>query len=253
MSNTITQFIGKPKTFSDSPRDEVTASGWLKTLQRLKDGMGFNDGDMMWVVSSNLSGPALQWWDMNEDEFSSWDSFVKAFKKQFVLGMNMDGYWDELDCTKQETGKSVGDIAFKLQELFGVLGIKQEQFKVRTFIRALKAEVAAEVETRGPFDTFKDALAYAKKIEVIRKKYDGISSGSSVSTNSTMDSTFKQLLRGMEALNVNLVKAEGGSKAPEKEKTSQPKKDVVCFVCDTPGHYANTCPEKASGKAQDHQ
>ncbi|KAI8368326.1 uncharacterized protein BYT42DRAFT_549498 [Radiomyces spectabilis] len=94
-----------------------------------------------------------------------------GFKKQFV-GDQEDRWWTQLQELCQGPRQSVDDVAVKLEELFMLLDIKSQSFRVRTFLGAIKKEITFEVEKDGLPRNLEEAKAKAKRIEVIVKKYD---------------------------------------------------------------------------------
>jgi hypothetical protein len=253
------QFIGKPKTYSGVEGQGISAKAWLKSLQRIKDGMDFDDSRMLWIAASNLSGIALMWWDTNEDDVTTWIAFMNAFSSQFIAGNNKDHLWHELKTLKQEN-RSVDELGFRLMELFSYLGIKDEETRTRYLESALHPDLALALEARDDLDDFKACLNYVKKMERLKKKYGSCISNQSVNSGSSVTSvsTMEGLSRSFGSMNVNMVKPPHGNQGNHEDKTGRPATvngntrsgggGRPCFICEELGHFAIDCHWKAKIK-----
>lgn len=193
---------------------------------------------------------ALLWWDSNEEDIHTWNEFVRAFSLQFVSGDNTDHLWHELKTLRQD-GKSVEELGYRLVELFGLLGIKDEEARKRYLESALHPDLALALESKDDLDDFKTCLTYARKMERLKKKYGNCLSAGSVASSVSSTSTMGQLARDFRSLNVNMVKPGSGPVLQERPQQDRAPTNLKnngggrpCFICDELGHFATACPWK---------
>jgi hypothetical protein len=124
-------------------------SVWLNKMDRLRKTTKFTDEEILFVVGDHLVGKAETWWNVVGSRATTWDEFVKEFRKHYLADQE-DQWWQELQTLVQGSEyPTVTDVAFKMQELFSWLGNKSESYQVRTFLNATKPNVAFEVEKDG--------------------------------------------------------------------------------------------------------
>jgi hypothetical protein len=165
------RFMNEPRDFAGESNKVNEAMVWLNKMDRLRKTTKFTDEEILFVVGDHLVGKAETWWNVVGSRATTWDEFVKEFRKHYLADQE-DQWWQELQTLVQGSEyPTVTDVAFKMQELFSWLGNKSESYQVRTFLNAIKPNVAFEVEKDGTPATFEHAKEKAQQIEKSLKKY----------------------------------------------------------------------------------
>ncbi|KAG2216448.1 hypothetical protein INT45_000061 [Circinella minor] len=141
--NKIFKFISAPGTFSGTKRDE-NPTVWLSEIKRLWQRGNFTDDEVLLIAGSNLKGQAGLWWTSLEDSILTWDAFEEAFLES---------------------------IAYKLQELFDLVGPVDEIFQIRYFTQAIDPNIAYRMEESGVSTSWKQAVNKAIHIQNAQRKY----------------------------------------------------------------------------------
>lgn len=261
------KFLSEPQEFNGSTdRNPLSC---LRHLDRIRKGLELRDEEILLVACTHFRGQAELWWDSVEDEVQTWSQFKKAFRKQFADSLE-DRRWSELETMEQGDDETIDYVALSILELFRLLGIKDDSFRIRCFLRAIKQEIGYELEKRGVSGDWDEVIKSARQVEVAIGKYSKqgfsrsssrvcdlssrSSTKSSKSSKSSMKgdfdteslgSTLAELVSGMRALKINLVDQ------PQSRERQEPFR---CYKCGKEGHSARFCPqEDDAGKDKGHQ
>ncbi|KAG2190967.1 hypothetical protein INT47_007112 [Mucor saturninus] len=210
----ISKYLSAPEIFVGGPNAE--ALSWLQHMERLKRGVGMSDEEAILVAATHFRGTAAKWWAIHEEEIVTWEKFVEEFKKQFAARHMEDIWWNEIEQIRQGQGQSVGDVALRLQELFGLVALSNESQKVRILLKALREEVAYEVEKMGVPRSWNDLVNMATKVETVEEKYrrSGARSGpefgnlsvaGSLAKNSFVEDALSELIKEFKTMKIHLV------------------------------------------------
>ena len=100
-----------------------------------------------------------------EDTIVTWDAFEEAFKARFISAEHCKAWWSKIEAVKQGSGETVETMAYKLQELFSLVGPIDEISQVRYFTRAINPNIAYRIEESGVSMSWKEAVNKAVRIE----------------------------------------------------------------------------------------
>lgn len=272
------RFMNEPKTFSGDVSNVNVAINWLKKMSRLKSTCKLTDEEILFVVGDHVSDKAETWWNVVGSKAKTWVDFEKLFKKHYMVNQE-DKWWQDLQKVKQgEEYPAIDDVSLKLQELFLLLNNESESFQVRTFLNAIKPQIAYEVERDATPGTFDAAVDKAKQIEKSLNKYGMVGAvsaannvqdvskasetlgvteeknfSSKVSEASAVSSMFS-LVDKLEKLSINLVKLNETNKGGQSVGASNyvsgqqgsgngQRRQFTCFYCNQPGHKKYDCPK----------
>ncbi|KAG2205305.1 hypothetical protein INT45_008340, partial [Circinella minor] len=168
--NKIFKFISAPGTFSGTKRGE-NPTVWLGEIKRLWQRGNFTDDEVLLIAGSNLKGQAGLWWNSLEDSILTWDAFEEAFRTRFISAEHREAWWSEIEAIKQQDNESVENVAYKLQELFDLVGPVDEIFQIRYFTQAIDPKIAYRMEESGVSTSWKQAVNKAIRIQNAQKKY----------------------------------------------------------------------------------
>lgn len=270
--------VSVPKDFSgvsiagEDLGDEAFA--WLKKMERLKSSAKLSDEEVLFLVGDHLIKKAETWFNVVGVKATSWDIFVAAFKKQYLIDQE-DKWWWQLQNMKQKEDDTIDDVALKMEELFELLENRNAAFQVRTFLSAIRPSIGFEVEKEGTPANFQEAKNKAKQIEKSLRKYeagkfvDGTVYAEKMSnfksesvkkmndagysdTNSIAGSEVSSLVAKLEQLSVNLVKLNEGVIQQQRQTAIRPQYNnavssgprvLTCFYCRDEGHRKYDCPK----------
>lgn len=260
------RFMNEPKMFDGKTNEVNSAAVWLTRMDRLRATAKLSDEEILFVVGDYVTGKAETWWNVVGSKASTWEEFQGLFKKHYLSDQE-DMWWQKLQEIRQGPEyPSVDDVSLKMQELFSYADNKSQGYQVRTFLNALKPNIAYEVERSGTPSTFVKAEELAKQVEKSLLKYgltgrssdvnvsmvqkNGVtgsesSFSSGASEVSAMSSMFS-LVDKLEKLSINLVKlANNGQEnvGVRQHQQGPPRRQFVCFHCNQPGHKKYDCPE----------
>ncbi|RCH86388.1 hypothetical protein CU098_005710, partial [Rhizopus stolonifer] len=206
------RYLNEPKCFSGG-NDYEEATTWLDRMARLQVATRMSDDERLFVAGDHLVEKAATWWKVVGKISTTWNSFEEAFKEQYLA--DREGPKDSID-----------DVAFRMQELFDLLGNKNDDIQVSMFLDAIDPKIAFEVVKDITPLTLKEARTRAKQVERGIQRYN-VRPGSSVagyqdrgnlSTGSTSGcasgdlssavSTMFSLADKLEKLTINLVRAK---------------------------------------------
>ncbi|KAG2216450.1 hypothetical protein INT45_000063 [Circinella minor] len=128
-------------TFSGT-KDDENPMVWLHKVKRLWLRGNFSDEEVLLIAASNLTGQAELWWVPLEETIATWEAFEEAFKLRFISAEHCKAWWSKIEAVKQGENESVEHVAFKLQELFPLVGPITEIFQKEAVNKAVRIENA---------------------------------------------------------------------------------------------------------------
>lgn len=274
----------EPRNFTgDSDADD--AVNWLNKMARLKKIAKLSDEEILFIACDHMVGKAELWFKVIGSGCTTWSAFEEAFKSHYLQDQE-DVWWQQIHDIKQGAQyPTVSDVALKMQELFDLLGNKSQSFQVRTFLNAIKPDVACEVEKEKTPATFSEAQNKARQIErsmlkygvaslgrngvaeapVVNrsswenKSYQGISANSEISAGA---SSMFSLVDRLEKLSINLVNLTNavtekngvpfanGSRVNVPNNNGGVRRPFTCFFCNKEGHKKYDCPDYLAQQRQ---
>lgn len=281
-ANKISKFIAKPEPFRGDKRDHANPMVWLNSLERIYNGLNFTDEEMIIVLASYFSGPALVWWNVIEPRVKTWENFVVEFTNQYASSSQKDTWWEELENLSQGQHQTIDDIKFRVMELSTLLGVP-DSAKIRYFMRAIDKTIAMRVADVNPTLTnWEEVTNSAKRIEMNNDKYGNRNGGNDVERNNeertelvkryknsasvnaggklddnasvaslnSIASTMERLCRGFDTLQLALNTASNSGsvhsanhvRIVEPTNMVQNRPERHCYNCQEAGHIATYCP-----------
>ncbi|KAL7316174.1 hypothetical protein PS15m_005310 [Mucor circinelloides] len=279
------RFIKEPRAFDGL--NEERAATWLSRMNRLKRSAKINDEEMLLIVEENLIDKAESWWNVEGSKAENWEKFESSFKNRYLSDLE-DRWWSAIYALKQgDEYRSVDEVAIRMEELFNLLGNKDQGLLVWcTFLNAINPNIAYEIEKENKPATFAIiAKERARQVEKSQLKYGVVSTsrqetnelGPKVSSQDLMTdkhdfsdskseasamSSVMSLVDKLEKLSINLVAlqdavANNNSRnnlygAPSRRPNSegQPMGGIVCFSCGEPGHKKYECTNVVSNETK---
>lgn len=163
------RFIKEPRAFDGL--NEERAATWLSRMNRLKRSAKINDEEMLLIVEENLIDKAESWWNVEGSKAENWEKFESLFKNQYLSDLE-DRWWSAIYALKQgDEYRSVDEVAIRMEELFNLLGNKDQGLLVRTFLNAINPNIAYEIEKESKPATFAIAKERARQVEKSQLKY----------------------------------------------------------------------------------
>ncbi|KAG1015726.1 hypothetical protein G6F26_013070 [Rhizopus arrhizus] len=229
-------------------------------MARLQAATRMSDEEILFVAGDHLVEKAATWWKVVGKKSTDWKSFEEAFKDQYLADRE-GSWWRQLQALRQGPNDSIDDIAFRMQELFDLLGNKNHDIQVSMFLDAIDPTIAFEVDKDVTPSTLRDARARAKQVERSIQRYgarpgpstqvlqdrEALSMGSGNGYGhgdlSSAVSTMFSLADKLEKLTINLVRANDGKAQESMAIGMKPRRGLVCFFCDEEGHKKFDCPK----------
>ncbi|KAG1499037.1 hypothetical protein G6F52_012704 [Rhizopus delemar] len=246
------RYLNEPKCFAGG-NDYEEATTWLDRMARLQAATRMSDEEILFVAGDHLVEKAATWWKVVGKKSTDWKSFEEAFKDQYLADRE-GSWWRQLQTLKQGPKDSIDDVAFRMQELFDLLGNKNHDIQVSMFLDAIDPTIAFEVDKDVTPSTLRDARARAKQVERSIQRYGarpgpsapvlpdrdvfsvGSRNGYGRDDLSSAVSTMFSLADKLEKLTINLVRANDGMAQENAAASVKPRRGLVCFFCDEEGH-----------------
>jgi hypothetical protein len=172
-NNAYLKFLAPLETFSGVSGD-AKAEAWLKSVKRVKAVSKMDDTAALIVAASNMVGKAQVWWDSIEDSTVTWTDFEMKFHKKFLQNRVAEA-WSEIKVIKQGEGQEIGDFIEKLNSLFKVVNLTDDESKMSFFIASVNESIAYELErgakSTGNTRTYDSVTEEAMEIGKLQKKY----------------------------------------------------------------------------------
>ncbi|KAK4512303.1 uncharacterized protein ATC70_009916 [Mucor velutinosus] len=272
------RFLREPRSFDGV--NEERAATWMSRMNRLKKSARINDEEMLLIVEENLVDKAESWWNVVGSKADTWEKFESLFKAQYLSDLE-DRWWSAIYGLKQgDEYRSVDEVAIRMEELFNLLGNKDQGLLVRTFLNAINSNIAYEVEKESKPATFAVAKERARQVEKSQLKYGVVASNRQgaleigplsnmqeqiadnheiTDSNSEISamSSVMSLVDKLEKLSINLVALQEATVNNNKNSNaygSAPRRSysggIVCFLCGEPGHKKYECTKEMVNDAK---
>ncbi|KAG0732952.1 hypothetical protein G6F23_013814 [Rhizopus arrhizus] len=137
------RYLNEPKCFAGG-NDYEEATTWLDRMARLQTATRMSDEEILFVAGDHLVDKAATWWKVVGKKATNWKSFEEAFKDQYLADRE-GSWWRQLQTLRQGPNDSIDDVAFRMQELFDLLGNKNDDIQVSMFLDAIDPKIAFEV------------------------------------------------------------------------------------------------------------
>jgi hypothetical protein len=263
----IDRFIRDPQMFRGTASRGQTlvteARLWLEKMNVLKESSDWSDAEMLYVAGDHLSDRARRWWALKNNEIKTWTQFKEAFTEQFLNDLTTN-YWKMLQEMRHEDYESVDDLTIHMEEIFNLMGLTDDAFRLRIFLSALKPAIGYEVEKDPMPDTFDIAKVKARKAERTFYKYNVDTTKvyfASAETHSKLDNSPKEMKTVAETMMTiaeKLEKIQISMDQLEKQRTpyqggyrnptnSNNRGNVYCYACGEDGHKSYQCTNRGQG------
>lgn len=263
----------KPPEFRGT-QDPVEAQSWLKEMEKAFTLAVVPEAKKVEYTSYFLKGEANYWWEsaraLEEGEVIAWDRFKKIFLDKYFpryMQTQMELKFFEL---KQE-GMSVGEYEKKFTELARFVGdyVDTDEKRAKRFQQGLKPWLRSRVaafELATYAEVVQKAMVIEGESDQNQKEKDNKkrkfgNKGEGSAQGSQSGKNFKKFgfqnqgsPRGFKkGDNRNPKRIQGPSGQRSQQATSEckfcnkkhtgncNKADIVCFKCNSKGHYANEC------------
>lgn len=126
------------------------------------------------VAGSYLVGQALEWWYGIQDGLVTWKRFEETFRRKYMKNI-IENAWKELKTIEQRESEDIEEFSNRLNHLFKLTGIKEDDKKRSIFIVSIKSDIGFEMEKMVSADsaiTYQDLVDKAMGHEFLLKKYN---------------------------------------------------------------------------------
>lgn len=247
----LSKFLAKPKHFKGD--DDENPLRWLKRINRIRKGVPMGDQQCLTMAGSYVTGAAESWWEMVEDNVTSWAQFEEMFRARFAGKDKQHIWWNKIEGRKQMTGETVDEVANDLKEYFELLDVSDDGIRIRHLLKALRESISYELEQRTVLGKYEEVVQEARKLEVVQNKYGraGTSAGGSSSSTvvrghsgsditpsesasanvkgDNLSSQISALANEIQALKINMVE-------------TRRSRVLRCWGCGQEGHKRDQCP-----------
>ncbi|KAG2209654.1 hypothetical protein INT45_002784, partial [Circinella minor] len=248
INNKAFKFISSPGSFSGTRVGENPIV-WLCQIKRLWLWGNLSDAEVLLIAASHLTGQAELWWVPLEETVVTWDMFEEAFKARFISPEHQETWWSRIEAVKQQSNESVEDVAYKLPELFALVGPVPETYQIRYFTQAIDNNIAYRMEESGkylqggvPGQSF-DIKGQGRRSNVVGGVGIPTSTISSLKPEDSVSQThtlLSQVVDSLRALQLQL----GSQGSRHQPPNNPPRPPPKCWNCSQEGHISSRCPDQ---------
>lgn len=163
------RYLHEPKDFAGG-NDYEEAINWLNRMSRIHAMAKLSEEEVLFVAGDHLVEKAATWWKVEGVKCTSWKQFEEAFRQQYLADYE-GSWWRQLQAIRQGSGDSIDDVALRMEELFNLLGNKNDTMQVSMFLDAIDPSIAFEVDKDSTPSSLKEARTRAKQVERGIRKY----------------------------------------------------------------------------------
>ena len=158
----VDSLIKNPKTFRGGKED---VKQWLEDINQLFDTAQIPEGHKLDLVQYSLRGEASRWFKNNKSTFTSWTTFVKAFKDTFLSPFHEEIAFKKLESYSQGINQPVRSFYNEIVKLCSEADSSMsDSSKLRYLLNKAKPSLQFEIRKKKPTTT-KQFLEFAIEVE----------------------------------------------------------------------------------------
>lgn len=215
----------------------VRADVFLRDLRRVRRFCPITDSELLSIFSVLLTGPALCWFEENQDRFVNWADFEEVFKDTYLPADYDHHLRRDLFLRTQATGEKVDHFLSILTSVNRMLSTPMlEPELISLAMHNLHPQFKLPLAGRT-FTSMESLASYCRSIENARVQIQQFEQPPSRLLH---DSLFGQQGKTSER---QPSQPKLGSSHPAAQSSPTP---AVCFKCQKSGHIARNCPTSVS-------
>ena len=205
-------------------KNNENVSKWLKDITNELNLVKLTDEQKLSVIQTCLVDDARRWFINNMSSLTTWNSFVSQLQKTFSSPIHQELALRKVGTRQQAVDETVLHYYNDMVELFDIIDINMsDQYKVAYLKAGLKVSLKREVMRYDP-QTSTEFLEVAQSEEKLEASLNAL-----VNNESSLNTDYFSALRS------NMQSAPGQNRFDWKSK------QLRCFRCNRPGHFARNC------------
>ena len=222
------------------------AQKWFKAMDRYHSCKRIsNEQAAATSFASRLDKNALMWFDRLPTHIQmSYTELRNAFYANYIANMDQDVGFADLSKMKLKTSNDWDDLVLRHGQICDQLQIHQPQVRISTFKNILPTSIMGLVKGMK-FATVEECAKTSRYIyesESQKLRVNAIYEHPSEQNNGFNQNTTSSWRGGRGR---SSYRGRGGSRGGRMQR---PKEDIICYCCDSTGHFAKYCPDNARNR-----
>jgi len=136
------------------------AKEWLNNIESMAEIHNWAKKVQLEAARRKLTGGARSWFLMNKESLTTWESFRKSFKDNFVSKLTLVDKWQRFNACVQKDSESVSDYIFEKLQFAKAVGVDESEAKTMVCAGLEASELAHYLRS----DDYEDASDYMQRV-----------------------------------------------------------------------------------------